>query len=62
MVSYASLENAEVQTLTKSNERLKTLNKKLDEKNRYHISWKNNGIDQYIKQAFVTYSRKKEMI
>ena len=39
---------------------LKTSNKKLNEKNRYHISWKNHGIADYIRDAEIEYLKKQQ--
>jgi hypothetical protein len=38
----------------------KTSNKKLDEKNRHHISWKNHGIADYIRDAEIEYLKKQQ--
>ena len=38
----------------------KTSNKKLDEKNRRHISWKNHGIADYIRDAEIEYLKKQQ--
>ncbi len=35
-------------------------NKKLVEKDKHHISWKNHGIDDYIEQSFHKYLKKKK--
>lgn len=48
--------------IKKDTTNLKTSNKKLDEKNKHHISWKNHGIDEYIEKAFVTYLIKRKMM
>ena len=38
----------------------KTSNKKLDEKNRRHISWKNHRIADYIRDAEIEYLKKQQ--
>ena len=35
-------------------------NKKLAEKDKHHISWKNHGIDDYIEESFQKYLKKKK--
>ena len=35
-------------------------NKKLAEKDKHHISWKNHGIDDYIEESFQKYLEKKK--
>lgn len=39
---------------------LKTSNKKSDEKNRHHISWKNHGIADYIRDAEIEYLKMQQ--
>lgn len=38
----------------------KTSNKKLNEKNTHHISWKNHGIADYIRDAEIEYLKKQQ--
>ena len=35
---------------------------KLIERDKHHISWKNHGIDQFIKAALENYLQKKEIL
>ena len=35
-------------------------NKKLAEKDKHHISWKNHGIDDYIEESYRKYLKKKK--
>jgi len=35
---------------------------KLIERDKHHISWKNHGIDQFIKAALKNYLQKKEIL
>ena len=37
-------------------------NSELIQKNKHHISWKNHGIDQFIKTALENYLQKKETL
>jgi len=35
-------------------------NKKLAEKDKHHISWKNHGIEEYIEHTFQKYMKNQE--